>query len=222
MQKDISAQIVHTSLKATTLLTDIEQLCKEAIENKFSAVCVPPLFVLKAKEFTAGTTIKVATVVGFPLGYSAIEAKLAEILLAIVDGADEIEMVINIAALKNNDWQYLANEINSINPIVKRKGKGLNVIIETGLLTNEEIIKCCDIYGMAGIDFIETSTGFAERGVTLDTVKLMRKHVAAGVRVSASGEIKSYSFALELLNAGADRISSSWSLEIIKQAAALN
>jgi deoxyribose-phosphate aldolase len=220
--QNISGYIVHAALKPTTLLADIEQLCAEAVENKFTAVCVPPLFVLKAKEYTTGTNVKVATVIGFPFGYSAIESKLAEILLAIVDGADEMDMVINIAALKNNDWQYLANEINSINPIVKRKGKVLKVIIETGLLTDEEIIKCCDIYGAAGIDFIETSTGFAEKDVTTETVGLIRKHLADPVKIIAAGGIKTYSFAKELINAGADRISSSNSLQIITQSAALN
>lgn len=222
IMQNISSYIVHSALKPTTLLADIELLCAEAVENKFPAVCVPPLFVQKAKEHTAGTNIKVATVIGFPFGYSATESKLAEILLAIVDGADEMDMVINITALKNNDWQYLANEINSINPIVKRKGKVLKVIIEAGLLSDEEIIKCCDIYGAAGIDFIQTSTGFTEKGASTETTALIRKHLAESVKIVAAGGIKTYSFAKELISAGADRISSSNSLQIMKQATALN
>jgi deoxyribose-phosphate aldolase len=219
---NIAPYIDHTILKPTTLLADIEKLCREAVENKFAAVCVPPLFVLKAKEHTAGSDVKVATVIGFPFGYSAVEAKLAEALLAIVDGVDELDMVINIAALKNNDWQYLANEINAINPIVKRKGKVLKVIIESGVLTDEEIVKCCDLYGAAGVDFLKTSTGYADKGATVEAVKLMRKHLADAVKIKASGGIKTYSFAKELIDAGAERIGCSSSLQLLKEAAALN
>src|ERR1019366_8123348 len=120
---NIASYIDHTVLKPTTLIADIEKLCNEARQYGFSAVCVPPNFVKKAKEFTQGTAVKVATVIGFPFGYSAIEAKIAEIVLAIVDGADELDVVINISAIKNNDWEYLANEINHIMPIIRQKNK---------------------------------------------------------------------------------------------------
>ena len=108
---NIANYIDHTVLKPGTLIADVEKLCAEAREYNFAAVCVPPLFIKKAKELTAGSTVKVATVIGFPFGYSAIEAKLAEMVLAIVDGADELDMVINISAIKNKDWQFLASEI---------------------------------------------------------------------------------------------------------------
>src|SRR4051812_17525747 len=119
----INQYIDHTILKPTTLVSDIENICNEAKEYNFAAVCVPPPFVKKSKELLSGTNVKVATVIGFPFGYSATEAKLAEILLSIVDGADELDVVINLLALKNNDWLYLSNEINHIMPVVKSKGK---------------------------------------------------------------------------------------------------
>ena len=215
---NIAEIIDHTILKPTTLIADVEVLCKEASENNMAAVCVPPMFVKQAKVLLAKSHIKVATVIGFPFGYSAVEAKLAEVLLAIVDGADELDMVINIAALKNNDWQYLAGEINAILPIIRTKKKIIKVIIESGLLTDEEIIKCCDLYGLAGVDFLKTSTGYAETGATVHAVKLMRKHLADTVKIKASGGIRTFNFAKELIEAGADRIGCSSSLKIIKEA----
>ncbi len=214
----ISKYIDHTILKPTTLLTDVENLCKEAVENNFAAVCVPPLFVKKAKEYCNNSNVKVATVIGFPFGYSAIEAKLAEILLAIVDGADELDMVINIAALKNNDWQYLAQEINNVMTVVRSKQRVIKIIIESGILTDDEIIKCCDLYGMAGVDFLKTSTGYTEQGASVHAVLLMRKHLADAVKIKASGGIKTYAFAKELIEAGADRIGCSASISINKEA----
>jgi deoxyribose-phosphate aldolase len=208
--------IDHTILKPTTLVTDIERVCKEAVENNFAAVCVPPLFVKKAKELTVNSTVKVATVIGFPFGYNAVEAKIAEILLAIVDGADELDMVINIAALKNNDWQYLANEINHIMPIITNNKKVIKVIIESGILTDEEIIKCCDLYGIAGVHFVKTSTGYAEQGATVAAVTLIRKHLSDSIQIKASGGIKTKEFALQLIAAGATRIGASASVALIK------
>jgi len=214
---NIAAYIDHTILKPTTLIADVERLCKEATENSMAAVCVPPMFVKQAKFLLAKSDVKVVTVIGFPFGYSAVEAKLAEVLLAIVDGADELDMVINISALKNNDWQYLAGEINAVLPIIRSKKKVLKVIIESGLLTDEEIIKCCDLYGLAEVDFLKTSTGYAETGATVHAVKLMRKHLADTVRIKASGGIRTFNFAKELIDAGADRIGCSSSLKIIEE-----
>ena len=214
---NICSYIDHTILKPTTLISDVEMLCKEAIENNMAAVCVPPLFVKQARSLVQNSNVKVATVIGFPFGYSAVEAKLAEVLLAIVDGADELDMVINISALKNNDWQYLAGELNAVLPIIKSKKRVLKIIIESGLLTDEEIIKCCDLYGIAGVDFMKTSTGYAETGATVHAVKLMRKHLADAVKIKASGGIRTYHFAKELIDAGADRIGCSSSIKIIQE-----
>lgn len=212
---NIASYIDHTVLKPTTLIADIEKLCNEAKQYGFAAVCVPPNFVKKAKEFTQGSTVKVATVIGFPFGYSAIEAKIAEIVLAIVDGADELDVVINISAIKNNDWEYLANEINHIIPIVRQKNKTIKIIIESGILTDEEIIKCCELYGAAGIDYLKTSTGYAEKGATVEAVKLFRQHLPAYVNIKASGGIRDYSFAKELVDAGATRLGCSAGVAIV-------
>ena len=199
-------------------MADIEQVCKEAAEYQFAAACVPPLFVKTAKALLASTQVKVATVIGFPFGYSAIEAKVAETVLAIVDGTDELDMVMNISAVKNKDWVFIANEINTILPIVRNSNKCLKVIIESGVLTDEEIIRCCEIYGAAGVDFVKTSTGYAEKGATIEAVTLMRKHLPSNVKIKASGGIKTYSFAKQLIEAGANRLGCSAGVEIVKQA----
>jgi len=214
----INSYIDHTVLKPTTLVADVEKLCKEAIEYSFAAVCVPPLFVQQASALVQGSSVKVATVIGFPFGYSAVEAKVAEAVLAIIDGADELDMVINISALKNNDWQFLANELNAVLSIVRSKNKVIKIIIESGVLTEEEIIKCCDLYGAAGVDFMKTSTGYAEKGATIEAVALMRKHLANTIQIKASGGIKSYSFASALIAAGANRIGCSSSIQIVSEA----
>jgi len=214
----INSYIDHTVLKPTTLVADVEMLCKEAIEYSFAAVCVPPLFVQQASALVQGSSVKVATVIGFPFGYSAVEAKVAEAVLAIIDGADELDMVINISALKNNDWQFLANELNAVLSIVRSKNKVIKIIIESGVLTEEEIIKCCDLYGAAGVDFVKTSTGYAEKGATIEAVALMRKHLANTIQIKASGGIKSYSFASALIAAGANRIGCSSSIQIVSEA----
>ncbi len=216
----IAKYIDHTVLKPTTLVGDIEKLCAEAVQYGFAAVCVPPLFVKKAVALVAGSGVKVATVIGFPFGYSAIEAKVAETVLAIVDGADELDVVINISAIKNNDWQFLANEINSLMPIIRQKGKIVKIIIESGVLTDNEIIQCCDLYGAAGVDFMKTSTGYAEKGATVEAVTLMRRHLADAIKIKASGGIKNYTFAQQLIAAGADRLGCSSSVQIVTEEAA--
>ncbi|HRH61013.1 MAG TPA: deoxyribose-phosphate aldolase [Chitinophagaceae bacterium] len=213
----LNEYIDHTILKPTTLVADIEKLCSEALHYQFAAVCVPPPFVKKAKELTQGSAVKVATVIGFPFGYSAIEAKIAEVLLAIVDGADELDIVINIAAIKNNDWEYLANEINHLMPVAKQKNKTVKIIIESGVLTDDEIIKCCGLYGAAGIDYLKTSTGYAEKGASVEAVTLFRKHLPAHVQIKASGGIRAYEFVQQLVAAGATRIGCSSSVAIMQQ-----
>ena len=167
------------------------------------------------KESLKNSTIKVATVIGFPFGYAAIEAKLAEVLLAIVDGADELDIVANISAIKNGDWVYLANEINHLMPIIKTNNKVIKIIIESGVLTDDEIVKCCELYGVAGIDFLKTSTGYAEKGATIEAVKLFRQYLPKHVQIKASGGIRDYSFAQQLINAGATRLGCSAGIAIV-------
>ncbi len=216
-EMNIATYLEHSFLEPTTTIAAVEKLCAEALENTFASVCVPPMFVKKAKALCAGSTVQIATVVGFPFGYSAVEAKLAEVLLALVDGADELQIVINTAALKNNDWQYLANELNSLLPVIKGKQKLIQIIVETSLLTNDEMVKCCDLYGIAGVDFIKTATGFMGEGETVEAVKLIRKHLADAVKINAGGNVKSFLFAKELIDAGADRIGSSNAMSILAE-----
>jgi len=217
MEGNLNQFIDHTILKPTTTVAEVERICAEAVKYEFAAVCIPPLFSRLAKKLVADSGVKVATVVGFPFGYSAIEAKVAEIVLAIVDGADELDMVINISAVKNNDWNFIANEINTILPIVKASNKTIKVIIESGILTDDEIIRCCDIYGLAGVDYMKTSTGYAEKGASVHAVRLMRAHLSDRVRIKASGGIKTYVFAQELIAAGATRIGCSSSVQIMQE-----
>jgi deoxyribose-phosphate aldolase len=217
MKMNIAPYIDHTVLKQSTTIAEVEKVCKEALEYGFAAVCVPPLYVKKAKEWLAESETKTTTVIGFPFGYCAIEAKVAEIVLAIVDGADELDMVVNISAIKNGDWTFIANEINTVMPIVRNKNQVIKVIIESGILTEEEIIKCCDIYGAAGVDYVKTSTGFAEKGASIHDVQLIRAHLADSVKIKASGGIRTYSFAKELINAGANRLGCSASVQIVKE-----
>ena len=214
---NIAQYIDHTLLKPTATWAEIENVCKEAMEYGFAAACVPPLYVKKVAELLTNSQVNAATVIGFPFGYSAIEAKVAEIVLAIVDGADELDMVVNISAIKNSDWTFIANEINTVMPIIKNKGKIIKVIIESGVLTDDEIIKCCDIYGAAGVDYVKTSTGYAEKGASIHAVQLIRAHLSDAVKIKASGGIKSYSFAKELINAGANRLGCSSSIQIFKE-----
>lgn len=211
----LNKYIDHTVLKPTCLVSDIEKLCAEAKQYDFAAVCVPPHFVKLAKEKLLGSDVKVATVIGFPFGYSATEAKIAEIILAMVDGADELDVVANISAIKNGDWSAIADEINHIMPIIRSKGKAIKIIIESGVLTDDEIIKCCDIYGIAGIDFLKTSTGYAEKGASVEAVSLFRKHLPESVQIKASGGIRDYETAKKMIDAGATRIGCSAGVAII-------
>lgn len=213
---NIETTIEHSILKPDVSIDEIRKYCEEAIEYHFTAVAVPPLFVKTAKEFIGERNIFVATVIGFPYGYNAIESKLAEVVLALVDGADELNMVINMLALKNNDWQYLAREINTILPVIRSKRKKIKVIIECALLSNEEIIRCCDLYGAAGVDFIQTSTGIAENPVTIEMVLLIRKHLSDQVQIKVDGDVDDYDKALAYIKAGISRIGSSQSVQIVK------
>ena len=155
---NIAECIDHTVLKPTTTISEIERLCAEAVQYAFAAVCIPPPFVKRAATILAPTAIKVATVTGFPFGYSVTEAKVAETILAVVDGAHEIDMVINLIALRQNDWAYLQKEVNLLREVCHNKGRVLKVIIESGILADEEIIKCCEKLGPLGIDYLKTST----------------------------------------------------------------
>jgi deoxyribose-phosphate aldolase len=208
--------IDHTVLKPTTTLADIEKICSESIEYGFAAVCVPPYFAKDARQILGNASPKVATVIGFPFGYSHYRAKLAEAEQALNDQADELDIVMNIAAFKSNDLAYLETEINLLAKKAKEKNALVKLIIESGILSDEEIIRCCELYKHFPIDFLKTSTGYAEKGASVAAVALMRKHLPASIRIKASGGIKSYDFAMELINAGASRLGCSASVAIVQ------
>lgn len=208
--------IDHTVLKPTTTLADIEKICEEAAQYGFAAVCVPPYYVKDAKSILQNTPVKVATVIGFPFGYSHFSAKLAEARQAIQDGADELDMVMNLAAFKSNDMAYLESEIGEMTNLTTAHEVTLKVIVESGILSEEEIIKCCDLYKHYRIGYMKTSTGYAERGATLEAVQIMRMHLPPSIQIKASGGIKTYEFAQQLIDAGATRLGCSASVAIVK------
>lgn len=211
----IAAKIDHTLLKAAATLGDIEHLCAEAVQYGFAAVCIPPPYVKRAKAILSPTNVKIATVIGFPFGYSATEAKLAETVLALIDGADELDMVINLIALKMKDWNYLSKEVALISDVIHKKEKKLKVIIESGILTEDEIISCCKQFGTLPIDYLKTSTGYAEKGANTAAVQMMRANLPSTVKIKASGGIRTYDFAKALMEAGADRLGCSASVAIV-------
>ena len=211
----LAPYIDHTLLAPGLLLQDVERVCGEAKTYGFASVCIPPPMVAFAKQQLQGSLVKVATVIGFPFGYSAVEAKLSEVILAMVDGADELDMVVNYTAIKNNDWAYMANEINSIAPAVLQKGKLIKLILETGSLTDDEIVKCCHLYAPTGVQFLKTSTGYSSSGASMHAVALMRKNLPDNVQIKASGGIRDSAFAQQLVDAGATRLGCSSSLAVI-------
>ena len=164
--------------------------------------------------------VRVATVIGFPFGYSVLPAKLIEIERAIEDGAEELDVVHAISAVKDGRWEELERDMKAIVELVHGERRLVKVIIETGVLTDAEIIRCCELYGELEVDFVKTSTGYAEKGATVEAVKLMRSFLEPSVQVKASGGIKTYAFARQLIEAGASRLGCSASVEIIKGAPA--
>lgn len=190
-------------------------MCNEAMQYGFAAVCVPPPLARNARIALKDSVVKIATVIGFPFGYSIARSKIFEVSQAIDDGADELDVVINLVALKNGVWQYLETEIKHIVEAAHKAGRLLKVIIETGVLTDDEIIRCCEIYAQAGADFLKTSTGYAEKGATVEAVQLMRAHLPSHIKIKASGGIRTYDFAMKLIEAGADRLGCSASVAIV-------
>jgi len=198
-------------------MQELKKLCEEALQYNFYAVCVPPPLVKNARNIlnTAESSVKTATVIGFPFGYSIARAKLAEAQQAIQDGADELDVVINLVALKNKAWQYLELEMESIVEIAHTNNKLVKVIIESGILSDEEIIKCCELYAKAGVDFLKTSTGYAEKGATIEAVQLMRAHLPSNIKIKASGGIRTWEQADQYIKAGANRLGCSASVAIV-------
>lgn len=205
--------IDHTLLKPTATSEDIKLLCKEAIDFDFMSVCVNPCYVSLAKECLKGSDVKVCTVIGFPLGANETEIKIKEAELAILYGAQEIDMVINVGALKECKDDYVYTEIKKLKEVAGKLI--LKVIIETCLLSDEEKVKACLLAKKAGADFVKTSTGFSTGGATVHDVKLMRETVGKEMGVKASGGVKTHEDLLAMIEAGATRIGTSNGTKII-------
>lgn len=210
-----ASYIDHTLLKADATLEQITKLCTEAKTHKFFSVCVNSYYVKAAKELLAGSDVKVCTVVGFPLGASTMETKRFEAMKAIADGATEIDMVLNISAMKSKNFQYVLDDMSSLAQVCHAQGALLKVIFEMCLLTEEEKKMACELAVKAGVDFVKTSTGFSTGGATLEDVKLMRSIVGPKMGVKASGGIRNAEAAKAMIEAGASRLGTSASVEIV-------
>lgn len=213
---NIASTIDHTLLKPDCTLEAIQQLCAEAKENQFAAVCVPPFFVKAAAEYLKETSVQIATVVGFPLGYNTTEVKVSETQKAIKDGATEIDMVINLAAVKSNNWSAVKSDIEQITKATHNVNIAIKVIIEIGLLTQLEIEKVCEICTILVVDYVKTSTGIIGKPVTLEDVKLLRTLLPQSIKIKASAGIKEKAFASQLIEAGANRLGTSSGIKLIQ------
>ncbi len=210
---ELNSYIDHTNLKNTALKEDIKRLCDEAIKYHFASVCVFPCYVPFVSELLEESNVSVCTVVGFPLGMNTPATKVYEAIDTIENGADEIDMVINISALKNKDYDYIKTEIEEIRDAID--GKILKVIIETCLLTEEEIIKMTEICNETYVNFIKTSTGFSEYGARIEDIELINKYRNNILEIKASGGIKCYEQANRMIEAGATRIGTSNGVNIM-------
>ena len=210
----LNKYIDHTILKATASSTDIQKLCEEAIEHEFYSVCVNGCYVADAKHLLQGTDVKVAAVVGFPLGAMTTASKVFEAKEAIENGASEIDMVINVAKLKDGEFDYVENEIRLIKEAIGNNV--LKVIIETCYLTDEEKVKACELSLVAKADFVKTSTGFGTGGATYEDVKLMKSVVGDNAKVKASGGVRDKKTAQKYVDLGAERLGTSSGIEIVK------
>ncbi|OCL25473.1 deoxyribose-phosphate aldolase [Orenia metallireducens] len=212
--KELAAMIDHTILNADALDKDVKLRCQEALEYGFASVCVNPSFVSLVNKELKGSKVKVCTVIGFPLGETTTETKIFETRNAIKNGADEIDMVINIGAIKSGAWDIVKDDIKAV--VEAAKGNAIvKVIIETCYLTKEEKVKACQIAKEVGADFVKTSTGFGTAGATVEDIKLMKETVGPDMGVKASGGIRSKDDALKMIEAGATRIGASSGVAIV-------
>ncbi len=216
--RDWASLIDHTLLKPEASESDIKKLCNEAMQFGFASVCVNPSWVKKAAEFLRGSNIPVCTVIGFPLGATLSDVKAYEARRSIFNGAREVDMVINIGALKSGDDCAVENDIRAVAQAAHENNVLLKVIIETALLTDDEKIRACLAAKNAGADFVKTSTGFAKGGATADDVALMRRTVGRNLGVKASGGVKGIDDARKMFEAGATRIGASVGVKIAQEA----
>lgn len=211
--EEILQHVDHTYLKAFAVWEDIDTLCREAIEYHTASVCIPPTYIKRVHD-TFQDKINICTVIGFPLGYSCTEAKAAEIKKALADGANEIDMVINITDAKNGDFDRITEEIRTLKAVVG--DKILKVIVETCYLTREEKIAVCKCVTDAGADYIKTSTGFGTDGATIEDILLFKEHIGPNVKMKAAGGIRSVKDMEEFIAAGCDRLGTSSAIKLIQ------
>ncbi len=212
--KEILSKCDHTLLAQTATWEEIKAICDDGIKYQTASVCIPPCYVKKASEYAKGR-VKICTVIGFPNGYNTTAVKEFETKDAIQNGADEIDMVINIGELKAGNYDYVENEIRTLKNACGEKI--LKVIIETCLLTDEEKVKMCELVTKAGADFIKTSTGFSKAGATFADIELFAKHVGKNVRMKAAGGISSIEDAEKFVELGASRLGTSRIVKIVKK-----
>lgn len=210
---NLNRLIDHTLLKAETSKRDIEKLCQEAIQYQFFSVCIPPRWVFMASQFLHNHPTQVCTVVGFPLGHSHTDIKLAETEQALADGANEIDMVMAIGSALQEDWKYVHQEIAKVKMVCKKNI--LKVIIETALLSDQQIIKASETCLQSGADYVKTSTGFSTRGASPQDIRLMKSVVGNKIGIKASGGIKSLDQAMDLIALGATRIGTSSGIALV-------
>lgn len=213
---DIASYIDHTLLKPDATLADVDALCAEAIEHRFASVCVNSVWVKRCAEILQGSGVLVCTVVGFPLGASLTEVKAYEARRAIEDGACEVDMVLNVGALKSRQDDFVHADVASLAATCHGLGSRLKVILETCLLSNEEVVRASAICKAAGADFVKTSTGFSSGGATVEHVALMRDTVGPVLGVKASGGVRDVEGAQAMIEAGATRIGASASVAIVE------
>ena len=212
--KEILSKCDHTLLAQTATWDEIKAICDDGIKYQTASVCIPPCYVKRASEYANGR-VKICTVIGFPNGYNTTAVKEFETKDAIANGADEIDMVINIGQLKAGNYDYIENEIRTLKNACGEKI--LKVIIETCLLTDEEKVKMCELVTKAGADFIKTSTGFSKAGATFADIELFAKHVGKNVRMKAAGGISSIEDAEKFVELGASRLGTSRIVKIVKK-----
>lgn len=217
---EIAKIIEQTILKPETSLADVRRICEEALKYGFAGVCVPPYYVRDAKRVLeeGHSKSRVVTVIGFPMGYSAIAAKSEEIKRATDEGADEIDAVINIAAIKSGHWNHVGNDIEAMALATNMRGRSLKLILECGLLTQEEIQKVCDLAAGSRVAWLKTGTGFHGHPATPEMVRLLRAMSPANIKIKAAGGIRNLADAQAVLDAGADRIGTSAGVEITLEA----
>lgn len=213
---ELAKYIEHTLLSPVCTSAQIQQLCEEAIEHRFAGVCVPPFYIRQAAALIENSPIRLVSVIGFPMGYAAIAAKIEEIKRAVDEGVHELDIVANICAVKDNRWSHVQNDLDSAIRAAHLHGKTAKIIIEAGLLTNAEITKITNMVAELGADYVKTSTGFHNAPATLAHIQTIKAAANGQIKIKASGGIRTQEQIIQFINAGASRIGTSAGVEIMK------